>query len=189
VSERQPKDTPFELVLLDFSSLPRFGLKGASLQSWLEQHGYIVGDASNRAYHQHDGSLAARLSPRELLFLCDPARPDLSTDHDYLSPRFECYTVRRLDSHYWYALNGRSGDCLLAHLCGVDFNPDTFDNGQLAQTRVAGTGAIVIRNDDGDSLRYHLLGDRSYAVYMWKCLQDILRDSIWNEPEIVADNC
>ena len=65
---------------------------------------------------------------------------------------------------------------MLAKLCGVDFNPTAFANNQLAQTRVCGTSAIVIRHDARQTQCYNLLGDQSYAVYIWECLQDAMAE-------------
>ena len=174
MSQRKHSDSASRPELLDHSLLPRFGLKGSNIHDWLDEHGYQVGATANQAYHQNDGSLVARLSARELLFLCDSTRPDLPMDHDYFSPGLDCYTIRRHDSHYWYAISGRYTDDLLATLCGVDFDPGVFANKQVAQTRIASTSVIAIRHDDGYTLRYNLLGDRSYAVYMWKCLQEAM---------------
>lgn len=161
-----------ELTLQNLSALPRFGLNGVNKQTWLDAHDYCVGDLSNRAYPQVDGCLAARLSPGELLFLCDPAHPKMSVDHDYFSPGRDCYMTRRQDSHYWFAITGRKAPSMLAKLCGVNFDSDRFDNYRVAQTQVARTSAIVVRNDIQKTLCYYLLGDNSYFTYMQNCLMD-----------------
>jgi len=164
------------LRLQDLSALPRFGLKGANMQAWLDARSFTVGQTSNRAYPQDNGCLAARLSPGELLFLCDPERPALSVDHDYFSPGRNCYTVRRQDSHYWFAITGKKSPSLLAKLCGVDFDPHAFTDGQVAQTQVARTSAIVVRNDIQERLCYYLLGDSSYFTYMKDCVLDAMHE-------------
>jgi sarcosine oxidase, subunit gamma len=164
------------LTLQDFSALPRFGLKGVNTQAWLDAQGFTVGRTSNRAYPQDNGCLAARLSPRELFFLCDPQRPALSVDHDYFSPGRNCYMVRRQDSHYWFAITGKKSPSLLAKLCGVNFDPRAFTDGRVAQTQVARTSAIVVRNDIHETLCYYLLGDSSYFTYMQDCVSDAMHE-------------
>ena len=176
VSDLERKKGSSGLTLRDFSALPRFGLKGINLQAWLKTNRYHAGEESNQAYPQDDGCLAARLSPRELLFLCDPERPVLSADHDYFNPARNCYMIRRQDSHYWFAICGNKGPSMLAKLCGVNFDPIDYDNHRVAQTRVAATSAIVVRNDSRKSLCYYLLGDNSYVSYMKSCLRDAMAE-------------
>src|SRR6516165_6067129 len=57
------------LKLVDLSVLPRWGLKGRGISSWLGRHGMTIPSADNRAERQQDGSLLARLSPAEVLIL------------------------------------------------------------------------------------------------------------------------
>jgi sarcosine oxidase subunit gamma len=178
VSEVEPDKTFCGLKLQDFSALPRFGLKGINMQAWLREQQYTVGDDSNRAYPQNDGCLAARLSPRELLFLCDPEHPVLSAEHDYFTPGRDCYPIRRQDSHYWFAISGQETPSMLAKLCGVNFDPGAFSNCRVAQTRVAGTSAIVIRNDIHKTLCFNVLGDNSYFRYMQNCLLDAMGEYV-----------
>jgi len=176
VSVQTKNTASSRLVVSDLSPLPRFGLKGIDTGPWLEEHDCQVGQTSNRAYPQTHGNLVIRLSPGELLFLCDPENPELNTDHDYFLPGRNCYPIRRQDSHYWFALSGQSTDKMLAKLCGVDFNPEKFANHRVAQTRVAATGAIVVRHDRLNNLCYYLLGDQSYAQYMMNCLRDAMQE-------------
>jgi sarcosine oxidase gamma subunit len=65
---------------------------------------------------------------------------------------------------------------MLAKLCGIDFNPDEFAVHRVAQTQVAGTSAIVVRNDIPERPRYYLLGDSSMKDYMWACLLDAMSE-------------
>jgi sarcosine oxidase subunit gamma len=164
------------LALLDLSPLPRFGLKGGNTQAWFTSRNVRVGDLPNRAYPQLDGSLVARLSARECLILADPLKPDLSADHDYFTPGRDCYPIRRQDTHYWFALTGDRAPPTLAKLCGVNFDPPDFANHLVAQTLVAGTSVIVVRNDIHPTLCYYLLGDSSCTAFMWACLVDAIRE-------------
>jgi sarcosine oxidase subunit gamma len=164
------------LALLDLSPLPRFGLKGVNTTAWLASRDVVVGDISNQAYPQGDGSLVARLSQRELLFLCEPSRPVMSMHHDYFTPGRECYTIRRQDTHYWFALSGAMAPPMLAKLCGVNFSPSVFANHRVAQTQVAGTSTVVVRHDMRETLAYYLLGDSACSTFMWNCLVDAMQE-------------
>jgi sarcosine oxidase subunit gamma len=162
------------IALVDLATLPRFGMKGVATRPWIEEQGYHIGNESNMAYPQDNGSLVARLSPAELLFLSDPLNPKMNHDHDYFGPGRDCYFIRRQDSHYWFAIIGQQSDTMLAKLCGVDFNQESFANHLVAQTRVAGTSAIVIRHTIEDRLCYYILGDRSYTEFMRESLMDAM---------------
>ena len=164
-----------KLTLNDLSALPRFGLKGIATEGWLDERAYKIGEQSNQAYLQHDGCLVARLSASELLFLCDPQDPKLNLDHDYFSPGRDCYPIRRRDSHYWFSITGEQAPSMLAKLCGVNFDLRAFANHRVAQTQVARTSAIVLRNDIQETPGFYLLGDNSCVVYLWECLQDAMR--------------
>jgi len=164
------------LALLDLSPLPRFGLKGLNTSTWLASHDFRVAETPNWAYPQDDGCLVARLSQRELLFLCDPAHPSMSADHPYFTPGRDCYTIRRQDTHYWFALSGAMAPPMLAKLCGVNFAAPAFANHRVAQTQVAGTSAIVVRHDMRERLAYYLLGDSACCTFMWNCLVDAMQE-------------
>lgn len=160
-----------QLACMDLSPLPRYGLKGSDINSSLEERGLRVGAESNRAHLQSDGSLVARLAPAELLILADPLQARFAITPAAFPDHYGCYRVSRQDSHYWFAIFGESSSEMLAKLCGVDFNPSTFDNHQLAQTQVARTSAVVVRHDFRLNPAYYLLGDSSSITYMWQCLQ------------------
>jgi sarcosine oxidase gamma subunit len=76
---------------------------------------------------------------------------------------------------------------MLAKLCGIDFSPARFANHRVAQTRVAATGAIVVRNDKPNDCCYYLLGDQSYAQYMMNCLRDAMQEFGGIEAGVEAD--
>lgn len=163
-----------ELSLIDLSSLPRAGVKGHDVSSWIESKGYDVGEIPNRAYMQRDGVLVVRLSPGELMLLSDPVSPSAITVTNSPEATYRCYPLRRQDSHYWFALTGADGQNMFAKLCGVDLSPDTFSDDSVAQTSVAKTSAVIVRHDIEDVLCYYLLGDSSTKLYMWNCLIDAM---------------
>jgi sarcosine oxidase subunit gamma len=163
-----------QLACMDLSPLPRYGLKGCDINASLPSMGLHAGEPSNRAYPQSDGSLIARLAPAELLILANPLRPAMALKPAAMADQYECYRVRRQDSHYWFALIGEKSSKMLAKLCGVDFNPMVFKNHRLAQTQVARTSAIIVRSDLGVTPAYYLLGDSSCVTYMWDCLREAM---------------
>jgi len=164
------------LSLLDLSELPRSGIKGEDLSSWAVSNAMTIGDASNRAYPQSDGSLVVRLSPGELLLLADSSKPRDLLAEDEFQASYKCYPVRRRDSHYWFSLCGEQSSEMFAKLCAVDLSAKSFANHSVAQTSVARSSAIIIRHDAGDRKHYYLLGDSSMAQYMLSCLNDAMAE-------------
>ncbi len=87
-----------------------------------------------------------------------------------------CYTMPRADSHAWFRIAGRDAARMLAKLCRVDLRPHRFDDLEIAQTIVARLSAIVVRDDIGESLAYHLLADSASALCLWDCLVEAMAE-------------
>jgi len=62
-------------------------------------------------------------------------------------------------------------------VCGarwVDLRSKAFANHTVAQKIVVRVVAIVVRDDAGSLLRFHVLADATMAAYLW----DVLRDAM-----------
>ena len=167
------------LKLVDLSVLPRWGLKGRGIASWLARHGMTMPVADNRAERQQDGSLLARLASAEVLILAPViGKSVLAGPIERMAPGGEdaCYGAPRRESHCWFVVIGSDAAKMLAKLCGVDLSPGRFAIGQIAQTSVARLGAIVIRQDLGGLLAFFLLADSASAEYLWDCLLDAMAE-------------
>ena len=164
------------ISIVDLTCIPRTGIKGKDLSPWIQTTGYEIGEEPNRAYPQSDRTLVARLSPGELMLLADPSDPSDEMMAFSLEDDYRCYSVRRQDSHYWFSLAGALCPDMFAKLCGVDLSGTSFPNHSIAQTSVARTSAIIIRDDSGYTPCYHLLGDSSTSRYMWSCLVDAMNE-------------
>lgn len=170
------------LALADLSPLPRTGFKGAGAVEWLVEQGLAIGADSNMAYRQPDGSLAARLAPTEIFLIDGLAGDGKLVDRLNAAWRWGAETPRKLvgypmprsDSHGWFMVTGEQAPAMFAKICGVDLRPHKFAPGRIAQTSVAKTGAIVIRDDLGELPAYHLLADSASAEYMWMCVADAM---------------
>ena len=184
------------LGLADLSPLPRTGFKGDGVAGWLAAQGFDIGEGSNHAYPQSDGALAARLAPGEVLVLDGlapgggpggappipnagdaPATPEGSVACERLDAAWTpdagaFWPVPRRDGSFWFLVTGEHAATMFAKLCGVDLRPAKFAKHAIAQTSVARTNAIVIRDDLGVVPAFHLLGDSASARYMWRCLAD-----------------
>jgi len=164
------------MALIDLSPLPRTGIKGSQLSQWINSRNYELGTESNHAYAQRDGTLIARLSPGELMLLSNPTDPATIATMNSVDANWNCYPVRRQDSHYWFALTGDCSSEVFAKLCGVCLSPGIFVNHAVAQTSVARTAAVIVRHDIEEVLCYYLLGDTSTILYMWACVVDAMTE-------------
>jgi sarcosine oxidase, subunit gamma len=173
-------EAPAALMLADLSLLPRTGFKGRSAPDWLTAQGLTLPPAPNLALRQPDGALVARLSNEEHLVLeplsGEPAAVDRLDSAWTLEGAPGCYRLPRADSHAWLLVAGAETAALLAKLCGVDLRPHRFAPGAVAQTSVARISAIVVRDDLGARLAFHLLCDSASAEYLWDCLLDAMAE-------------
>ena len=168
------------LGIADLSPLPRLGFKGKAVLSMLNTKGMALEFRPNRAFLQEGGTLAAVLAMTEVLLLSplagDAAELEAFADDWSIDRADGAYFVPRRDSHFWFLITGKEAASMFAKLCAVDLRAKAFENHAIAQTSVAKTTAIVIRDDHGDVPAYHLLGDSASAGYMWDCLLDAMAE-------------
>jgi sarcosine oxidase subunit gamma len=175
-------ETARRLGLADLSPLQRLGVKGAGTADWLAGRGIQVPGESNQAVRQTSGMLAARLAPSELLLLGDLSGDPVPLDAVAAAWRAEPlpperprgYLLPRRHSHFWFLVSGERAAAMFAKICGVDLRPGKFADGRIAQTSLARMNAVVIRDDRGGVLAFHLLGDSASAAYLWDCLIDAM---------------
>jgi sarcosine oxidase subunit gamma len=164
------------VVLCDLSLSPRIGFKGRHALAWLGDHGVLVPDEDNRATRLGGVGLTCRLAPTEALILGDGAMVDQLETACAREKPDGCYAMPRADSHAWFRIAGSDAARMLAKMCGVDLRPHKFDNLEIVQTIVARLSAIVVREDIGETLAYHLLADSASALYLWDCLVEAMTE-------------
>ncbi len=168
------------LALADLTPFPRVGFKGWNIAPWLGGHGAALGEESNRAYPQADGTRIARLSPGEALVLADrtgngPLVETLGAAWS-MADADGCYRVARDETSCWLLLSGAHAAEMLAKVCAVDLRPRAFAPDAIAQTNVARLNAVVIRGDIGPVPAYDLITDHASAVYLWGALLDAMAE-------------
>ena len=168
------------LGLADLTPFPRIGFKGWNIAPWLAGNGAEMGEASNRAYRQADGTRIARLAPGEALVLADRggAGPLIQTlDGAWSMAEADgCFRVARDETSCWLLLTGAHAPSMLAKVCAVDLRPQAFAPDAIAQTNVARLNVIVIRGDLGPVPAYDLITDLASAVYLWGALLDAMAE-------------
>jgi sarcosine oxidase subunit gamma len=165
------------LGLADLSPLPRVGFKGPKMADWLTSKGAPLGAESNRAYPIAGGCLAARLAPGEVLLLGGlDSTPLAALEQAWSYGDAGVWPVPRRDASFWFMVTGEKCAAMFAKICGVDLRPKSFANYAIAQTSVARTNCIVIRDDLGGALAYHLLGDSASAGFVWSAVVDAMAE-------------
>jgi len=167
------------LGIADLSPLPRAGFKSRDTVTWLQSLGVVIPEQPNRATVQEDGSLVARLSNDEHVILSSlggsglPARLDEAWQID--TSRM-CYRMPRAHSYAWLAVTGEHGSTMFSKVCGVDLRLHKFAPGDIAQTSLARTNAVIIRADMGGTPAFHVLADSASAEFLWMCLVDAMQE-------------
>ena len=168
------------LGLADLTPFPRIGFKGWNIAPWLAGNGAEMGEASNRAYPQPDGTRIARLAPGEALALADRsgAGPLIETlDGAWSMAEADgCFRVARDETSCWLLLTGAHAPSMLAKVCAVDLRPQSFAHDAIAQTNVARLNVVVVRGDIGPVPAFDLITDIASAVYLWGALLDAMAE-------------
>lgn len=168
------------MALADLSPLPRAGFKGRDALDWAQRQGVAVSDSNNAAHRQAVGGLAARLADTEILVLDGldgaGALPQRLASQWSTDAAAGTYLVNRQAGNFWFVVSGAHGAEMFAKLCAVDLRPAKFPPGAVAQTPVARTNCIVIRDHLGGVPAWHLLGDSASAEYQWGRLVDAMAE-------------
>ena len=168
------------LGLADLTPFPRIGFKGWNIAPWLAGCGAEMGEASNRAYAQADGTRIARLAPGEALVLAGQSGEGAlieTLDKAWSMAEADgCYRVARDETSCWLLLAGAHAPSMLAKVCAVDLRPHAFAPDDIAQTNVARLNVIAIRGDIGDVPAFDLITDVASAVYLWGALLDAMAE-------------
>ncbi len=179
-SEEQEISQARQLGLADLTPLPRTGFKGREAIRWLRSQGLEIGQRSNQTYLQSNGMLVVRIADSEIMILNSLSSRDnqlanLEKEHAR-GHSAGCYSVPRFDTSAWLMVTGQCASEMFAKICGVDLRAGKFPPEAIAQTSIARTNGIVIRNGLGEVPAFHLLFDSASADYMWSCLTDACRE-------------
>jgi sarcosine oxidase subunit gamma len=182
--------SPAQLAMCDLSPLPRIGFKGRGTIAAMQGSGVAVETKPNRAFRQPDGGLCLVLAPGEVMILSGLSGDDalvqrLRTGWSIDDPA-DTYFVPRASTHAWFRVTGALAPACFAKICGVDLRPHRFPDLSIAQTSVAKLTGIVVRDDLGGALGFHLLADSASAVYLWDCLVDAMAEFGGGPAEVAA---
>lgn len=176
------------LSLVDRSRAPYAGLKGPRAAEWIAQHTLLPGN--NQALLTECGQLLLQLAPEEFLLCCPDEDRTAEASSPLAFPAFELsgdvepglVPVPRSDMNAWMSLEETGGQDAaaqrLATLCAIDFREPHFPSLRLAQTSLARTNAIILKQDIETSAglvrRFHIFADWSTSSYLWRAIAEAL---------------
>ena len=164
--------------LLELSTSARLGVKGPGSLALLRAVGVDAAVAPNHVVRHDQGTLVAALSRSEFL-LCEVPGASSTT-----LPRVRAaladdpanaYGVEHAQALYCFGVVGAMRDDVYARLCSIDFASPEAGPGRVLQTKLAHLNTIILRCGDSAASWDMLLGDVSYATFMWRTLLEIVR--------------
>jgi len=170
-SDRVLPDT----ALMDLSLLPRLGFRGPDAADYLQQSKVaLLPDQANHAKDVDEG-LILRLSATEYWCLANIPKKTLDIAFNPEIPA-QCYPLYCQQSHAWFGLLGATWVDILAKLCAVDLQPESFPAGSIVQTVAGRCSVIIVNHRLKDKPLFSLLCDVSYAEYLWTVLVDAMAE-------------
>lgn len=167
------------MALQDLSACERIGFKGRGANDWLARHGVVLPERPNLLL-ESGGLIVGRLAASEFVLLCTQPGAQALIDalrSDYRLARPEdCYLVPKADGQAMLALSGAMSFEVLSKMSPVDFRPREFPAGAIAQTTCARVGTQILHIRSTPSCEVILLVDSSYAVHLWDCITDAMRE-------------
>ncbi len=160
------------VALADLSFLPKFGLKGAAAEQWLEGQNIALPAKANSWTSLPGTGVIARLGRSEF-FLEDGAAADtvgaIRTALGTGAPGV--YPVIRQDAGF--ALAGMRINELLVQTCNVNFKEFGPEEGIAVMTQMIGVAVLAIRTNHKQMPCYRLWCDPTFAPYFWETLAEI----------------
>ncbi len=180
------------LGLVDLSTMPRTGFKGAGAPAWAANQRVKLPKLPNTAVTQKDGLVVAKLSHQELLIVSNIMgsatsidrlnRKHLNREHsnkEHLSKQTlapQTYSLPRADSHSWLAVTGNAAAEMFSKICGVDLRVHKFAHNQVAQTSVAKINGVILRHDLATTPCFYILSDITSTEFLWDSLLDAMEE-------------
>jgi sarcosine oxidase subunit gamma len=154
------------LAFTDLTLARRAGVKGPRARRWLDDMGYRPLPPPNFAVRSLSGPLVVMLGESEALLLDAASRATLWSFGSGAAISPDVYPVPRAEGTFWVAISGRAAPDMFACVCSVDLRPKSFRDLQVAQTMIAKSSAIIIRDDAFADPTFHVLGDISLGPYL-----------------------
>lgn len=158
------------LWLRDHSLLPRLGLKGKGVATWLKEGGLPVPQTPN-SWLLDQGTLIVRLGFTEFL-IEGPAAQSLDAKATSRAPAV--YPFHRPD--VVLALSGTALLPLLAQACALDLVALTGGEQKAVLTTLVGVNVLLLGSLQTPAPRCLLWADNSYGLYLANTLRSLSQD-------------
>ncbi len=156
--------------LQDQSELPRFGVKGKDVLTWLSDQGIDEQQEINAGKEIKQGGWVLRLGTDEYWVLSNPTTKQPTFSENTLNGA--CYPVYCEYSRAWFVLSGCEKAEVMAKVCGVDLREEAFPVDAIVQTSLARVNAVIFHHRfQGDTV-FSILSDAASARYLWESLSD-----------------
>ncbi|WP_394211819.1 hypothetical protein [Enterovibrio calviensis] len=164
------------ISFFDATTSNRIGFRGQHAASFLQQQGLEIPPQPNNAVEMRNGLWVLRLSLTEFWVL-DVEHQHTEAILELEKAALNASQVTRLYCQHSSAMFVLTGDAcpqMFAKVCAVDFQPDVFTPGHIAQTSVARVSSVVVNTSQSafKQTRFFILSDISSADYLWHALED-----------------
>lgn len=170
---------PDSAVIVDCTSLPRFGLRGPGSCEWLLAQGFAIPETVNRATLDDTGNLALRLGRNEAVISGFASGPSsvkgCETAWSGAADR-QGYNGFRQDSWTHLLISGPRAADLMAEITETDLRIDAMPAGIISQTRALKIDAIIVRTDRLGTFGYELFFDIASRAYVCETLRGLAPD-------------
>ncbi|MCA8933582.1 MAG: hypothetical protein KDA49_13995 [Rhodospirillaceae bacterium] len=167
-----------DLAIADLSPIERLGFRGPQVVQWLNELGFAVEPSATQAYRHPDHHLVVTVGEGELLVLppLDPvARAIWDTASLPVDERM-CRPTPRRDGSLWFRVTGRRAPQVIAALAGIDAAPALFPDLAVTPIEVMRHRGLLVRDDLGGVLAYHILFIRASASFLWTVVSNRIAD-------------
>lgn len=158
----------------DCTAYSRIGFRGDAAEQFLESKGLPVPSKPNQSLMWGEGLVVLRLSNYEFWVV------DISNNSHGVISELEIesrdfdnvYLLFCQHSHACFLISGEKAATMFAKVCSVDLRSGSFPTGDIAQTIVARTSSIVVRQEVNKEACFIILSDLSSSKYLWESLVD-----------------
>lgn len=167
-----------DLAIADLTPIERLGFRGPQATQWLNGLGFAVEPSATRAYRHPDHHLVVTVGEGELLVLppLDPVARAIWDTATLPSDERLCRPTPRRDGSLWFRVTGRRAPQVIAALAGIDAAPALFPDLAVTPIEVMRHRGLLVRDDLGGLLAYHILFIRASASFLWTVVSNRIAD-------------
>jgi len=174
----QSKLLSSRIKLQDGTIFSRVGFRGQGVEGFLVDQGLPVPSVPNQSETSDTGLVILRLSMTEFWILDIDNTQHEKIDALELASKdlSKVYRLYCQHSHAFFVLAGKDLSNMFAKICGVDLSERAFSVASIAQTSVARTNAIVVRQEKNGEEAFLLLSDLASSQYLWDAIVDASKE-------------